>query len=83
MKITVDELLALMREVDQGDPQDWSQLNVSQAQAQNLVALNIVDQYNNTWQKLDTNQQILSLLATMAHLVVENFALNLRLSSET
>jgi len=78
MKITVDEILDLMAQVDLESPIDWGLLAIDDQQACRLIALDLVEQYNSSWSLLEPDDQIRSLLAAMAHLVVENFALNLQ-----
>lgn len=79
MKVNVKEILVLMHEVEAADPIDWGMLAIDENAAMELIANNIVDQYNTQWQHLTDEQQILSLLATMGKLIVENFALNIKL----
>ena len=79
MLLKVEDILMLMREVEIEDPIDWAMLSIDESAAMELIANNIVDQYNQQWQYLTPEQQIQSLLATMGRLIVENFALNIRL----
>lgn len=79
MKITVEEILDLLWEVEAEDPIDWAMLNIDENQAAELIANSLVDQYNREWSQLDTDVQIRAMLATIAKLVVENFSLNVKL----
>lgn len=79
MLLKVEDILMLMREVEIEDPIDWAMLAIDESAAMELIANNIVDQYNQQWQYLTPEQQIQSLVATMGRLIVENFALNIRL----
>jgi hypothetical protein len=77
--ITVEEIVALVNEIDQENHIDWSRLSIDNQLAIELMANNLLEQYNNSWSKLDSRDQALTMLAVMAHLVTENFSLNLRL----
>lgn len=74
--LTVDNLVALAKEVEHGDPIDWSGLNVSEDDAYRLIAFSILEQHENWIQNEDYEAIILS---TITKLVVENFVLNLKL----
>lgn len=79
MQLKVDEILDLMYEVEAEDPIDWEMLAIDEHQASELIVNSLVDQYNREWSKLDTDNQVRAMLATIAKLVVENFTLNLKL----
>lgn len=79
MKVTVEEILDLLTEVEAEDPIDWAMLNIDENQATELIVNSLVDQYNREWSKLTPDVQSRAMLATIAKLVVENFSLNLRL----
>jgi len=79
MKLEVEEILALMQEVESEDPIDWAMLNIDEYQAAELIVNSLVDQYNRDWSQLSHDSQIRAMMATIAKLVVENFTLNLKL----
>jgi hypothetical protein len=79
MKVSVEEILDLLEEVEAEDPIDWAMLNIDENQAAELIANSLVDQYNREWSQLETDVQIRAMLATIAKLVVENFSLNVKL----
>lgn len=78
-EITVEAIVDLAREIENEDPIDWAMLAVDEAGATELIANNLLDQYRNQWQSLSGDDRSLAMLAVMTHLVVENFALNLKL----
>ena len=78
-EITVGAIVDLAREIEHEDPIDWAMLAVDEAGATELIANNLLDQYRNQWQSLSGDDRSLAMLAVMTHLVVENFALNLKL----
>jgi len=59
----------LAKECDSVDPIDWGQLNISEEEAFNLMAMHMAELEDN----------VLTLKATCVKLMVENFVLNLKL----
>lgn len=74
-KIVID----LVNNIDAEDPIDWAMLPVSEQEATELMVLNILDQYQNQWQRLPEPDRSYAVVAMITKLVLENFALNLRL----
>jgi hypothetical protein len=70
----VKRIVMLAQEVETEDPIDWAMLNISEENAYNLIALNVVNQFN----KYKENERDV-MIATIVKLVVENFVLNLKL----
>jgi|TARA_R110000796_G_scaffold36173_1_gene92477 hypothetical protein len=71
----VDWLVDLARECDTADPMDWGTLKVTEDQAYQMMASNLLDQMAT----LDEDQRLHISLATTTKLLVENFVLNLKL----
>ena len=71
----VDWLVDLARECEAADPIDWGTLQVTEDQAYQMMASNLLDQMA----ALDEDQRLHISLATTTKLLVENFVLNLRL----
>ena len=59
----------LARETDKVDPIDWGELNITEDEAFNLMAMHVAEMENN----------VLTLKASCVKLMVENFVLNLKL----
>ena len=59
----------LALEADTVDPIDWGQLNFSEDEGYNLMAMHVAEMENN----------VLTLKASCVKLMVENFVLNLKL----
>lgn len=78
-KLQVKDIIELVEEIDSEDPIDWGMLNVDETQATELVANNLLEQYNTTWAGLPEDERNIIMLATITKLVVENFTLNLKL----
>jgi hypothetical protein len=66
----VKRIVMLAQEIETEDPIDWGMLNISEDNAYNLIALNVVNQFKN-------ERDI--MITTITKLVVENFALNLKI----
>lgn len=63
----------LAREVGTNDPIDFETLALDEESVYNLMSANVLEKYQNT-----TNNELV-MLATITHLLVENFILNVKL----
>lgn len=81
-KITVEDLLELVREIDSEDPIDWGMLNINEQTATEMLANSILEQYQQDWQRMSDRDRTLIMMATITKLVVENFTLNLKLTQK-
>lgn len=79
VKVTVNDILDLVKEIDSEDPIDWGMLSIDETVASELIATNLLEQYNTTWADMDPDERTVIMLATITKLVVENFTLNLKL----
>ena len=50
--ITLDQLMELVKEVEITDPIDWSDLNISEDDANKLVGMGVLRLYNTEWSHL-------------------------------
>jgi hypothetical protein len=80
--IELVHLVELVEEIASEDPIDWALLSVDEKTATYLIANNLLEQYTSVWQTMPEYDRNLIMLATITKLVVENFALNLRIQSE-
>lgn len=78
-KITIDELINLMKEVESEDPIDWGMLNISEENAYRLIALDVIEMFN-AWSTNDEKEIV--MLVTISKLILENFVLNLKLQNK-
>ena len=74
--LTLNEIVALAKEVESEDPIDWSYLNIDEDTAYKLIGLNVFEMYQD-WKSSGQSEDI--MLVTILKLIVENFALNTRL----
>jgi hypothetical protein len=79
VKVTVTDILDLVKEIDSEDPIDWGMLAVDENMATEMIATGLLEQYNTTWADMDPDERTTIMLATITKLVVEIFTLNLKL----
>ena len=75
MKVTVDQLIEIAREVETEDPIDWGMLAIDEDQAYRLIALSLVEMFEN----IGHQDRDITLMSMIVKLTVENFVLNLKL----
>jgi hypothetical protein len=74
---TVKQLAGLAKEADQQDPINWSQLKVTEDQAYEMMASNVLEQFS----EIPEDQRLTVAMATVTKLLVENFVLNVKIRS--
>jgi hypothetical protein len=72
-KLTATELSQLAQEAEITDPVRWGHLNISQAQAYDMIAASILEQFDP--ERL-TSDDVVIMLCALTKLTVENFILN-------
>lgn len=75
MNNTVKQLAELAMEAEMTDPIDWGMLNISEREAFEMMASQVLEQMFN----VPENDRAVVAMATMTKLLVENFVLNLQL----
>jgi hypothetical protein len=70
----IERIVLLAKEVESENPIDWGMLEISEDDAYKLIAMNTVNQFD----KYNVQEREI-MIATITKLVVENFALNLKL----
>jgi hypothetical protein len=78
MNPSTKDLVELAREASKIDPVDWHNLKISQDQAYELMASNVLTEFAN----IPTEHKLTVALATVTKLLVENFVLNLKIESD-
>ena len=71
----VDFLVDLAMECELSDPIDWGMLHITEKQAYQMMASQVLEQFN----EVKKDDMIPVILATATKLLVENFVLNLQL----
>lgn len=73
--IDAESLAQIAMEIEESDPIMWDTLAVDQRTAYCLMAANVVEEYN----RIETYDDKVTLLATVTKLLVDNFVLQLKL----
>ena len=73
----VDHIVDLAHEVDRESPIDWGMLAIDEQAAYRLIASKLVEDMLPKYNDPESFRDI--MMATVVQLVVENFALNLKL----
>ena len=76
VKVTVTDILDLVKEIDSEDPIDWGMLSVDENMATEIIATGLLEQYNTTWADMDPDDRTVIMLATITKLVHYNMLLN-------
>ena len=71
----VDFLVGLAMECELSDPIDWGMLHITEEQAYQMMASQLLEQFGN----VNKGDVLPIVLATATKLLVENFVLNLQL----
>ena len=71
----VEFIVSLARECETEDPIDWGLLHITEDQAYQMMASQLLEQFST----IEKDQIVPVVLATATKLLVENFVLNLRL----
>lgn len=79
MTVLVADIVALVQEIVKQDPIDWGNTAFTEDQAIELIANNLVDQYQRDWQHMPELERLHVMLAIMTKVIVENFSLQIQL----
>jgi hypothetical protein len=75
-----EQLLALLREIEQEDPIDFSGLPFEAADLRHLACLNVVELINSWPADATPEEKDLVMAATVTRLVLENMVLQIRVA---
>lgn len=73
----IDRIIDIVNEIESEDPIDWGLLNISEANAYKLIALNVISHFDKYTKPEDD-----VMIATVTKLIVDNFVLNLKLQKQ-
>ena len=76
MKYTTEQLIELAKEADKEDPIDWGGLPLDTDKSYQILASQVLEIYDDA--SLSDDKEAV-LLATILHLIAQNFALNLQI----
>ncbi len=71
---------ALIREIEIADPIDWGMLNISEEEATRLIALSVVQHYEEHISPMTESDREYVFVSAIAKLTLENFVLNVKLA---
>jgi hypothetical protein len=74
--MTLNEIVDVAMQIESEDPIEWEYLNVNEEDAYKLIGLSVLEMYKE-WET-STNKDLI-IASTITKLMVENFALNLKL----
>ncbi len=77
LKLTVKQLAELAQEAEFKDPIDWGMLPLEEKYAYQLMATNVIEQFND----IKPDDMLPVAMATITKLLVENFVLNYQLEN--
>ncbi len=70
----------LIREIELADPIDWGMLNISEDDATRLIALSVVQHYEEHIRPMSEGDREYVFVSAIAKLTLENFVLNVKLA---
>ena len=81
LDIDLKALECLINDVESQDPIDWGMAPVNEEEALSVVATSVKKMYEEEFLPLQGNDFHYAVMSALGKLVLENFALNLRLMS--
>ncbi|HYD95326.1 MAG TPA: hypothetical protein VEC01_08370 [Noviherbaspirillum sp.] len=83
MAINPQAVEELIKEIELADPIDWGMLNISEEDATRLIALSVVDHYEQYIRPMSESDREYIYVSSIAKLTLENFVLNIKLAQAT
>lgn len=83
MAIDVQAVEELLKEIELTDPIDWGMLNINEDDATRLIALSVVEHYEQNIKPMSEIDREYIFVSSIAKLTLENFVLNLKLAQAT
>lgn len=77
--ISPKQIIELAKEIEAGDPIDWSDLPLQRDAVYNMLGLSVMERVDNAQ---DQTERELILMASLVKLTVENFVLEMRLRNK-
>lgn len=74
--MNLHEIIDIAMEIESEDPIDWGLLSIDERESYKLIALSVLELWED-WQQF--NDKDLIIVSTITKLMVENFVLNLKL----
>ena len=80
MSMDLKAVEALISEIELADPIDWGMLNISDEDATRLIALSVVQHYEQHIRPMSESDREYIYVSSIAKLTLENFVLNVKLA---
>ena len=80
MSMNLKAVEALISEIELADPIDWGMLNISDEDATRLIALSVVQHYEQHIRPMSESDREYVYVSSIAKLTLENFVLNVKLA---
>ena len=83
MAIDIQAVEELIKEIELADPIDWGMLNINEEDATHLIALSVVEHYEQNIKPMSETDREYIFISSIAKLTLENFVLNIKLARAT
>lgn len=83
MAIDLQAVEELIKEIELTDPIDWGMLNINEEDATRLIALSVVEHYEQNIKPMSETDREYIYVSSIAKLTLENFVLNVKLAQAT
>ena len=80
MRMDLKAVESLIREIELADPIDWGMLSISEEDATRLIALSVVQHYEEHIRPMGERDREYVFVSSIAKLTLENFVLNVKLA---
>lgn len=79
MAMDLNTVEALIRDIELADPIDWGMLSINEEDATRLIALSVVQHYEEHIRPMSESDREYVFVSAIAKLTLENFVLNIKL----
>ena len=80
MAMDLNTVEALIRDIELADPIDWGMLSINEEDATRLIALSVVQHYEEHIRPMSESDREYVFVSAIAKLTLENFVLNIKLA---
>lgn len=80
MTMDLNTVEALIRDIELADPIDWGMLSINEEDATRLIALSVVQHYEEHIRPMSESDREYVFVSAIAKLTLENFVLNIKLA---
>lgn len=80
MAINLQAVEDLIKEIELADPIDWGMLNINEDDAIRLIAMSVVEHYEQNIRSMSETDREYIFVSSIAKLTLENFVLNMKLA---